>query len=285
MTKSLKSWLPTVAAGVVGLSAAGCNNGSPGGRAADPAAPAPAEVGALLYPALPMPALPASSPVAEPIVMPSAVVQYDMRTQIPAAVDGVVELIATPLPDGAKFNPSNDPEIVYHPRDVDKKQPYRRLRENDLITKGQILARLDDQVIYMQKMMHFNSMPVIKKALNASEDAARLQKELLDQMEPLMLKGSLSKSEFTPAAVALGAVRRERDELVQGTHQDRGRVQVHRDAAQALLGHQRAERPRRAAHEESAGLRQGRRDDPRTAVHRPRQGRGQAGRRVRLATA
>ena len=194
--KSLKSWLAVATVSGVGLAAGGCNPtnpvaASPGDRNAP--APVMVEIGGLLYPAVPMPALPPSTPVGEPIVMPNAVVQYDMRTQLPAAADGVIELIATPLADKEVFNP-NDPDIVYHPRDIDKKQPYRRLRENDLIKKGQILARLDDQLIYMQKMQHLEAIPTIKESMAASKEATDLQRQILDQMKTV--GNALSKSEF-----------------------------------------------------------------------------------------
>lgn len=192
--KVLKSWLAFATVGSAGLTAVACTPPSPGTGGGDrpPTTAASTEVGGLLYPAVPMPALPASTPVGEPIVIPSAVVQYDMRTQIPAAVDGVVELIATPLADKAAFNP-NDPDIVYHPRDVKKEQPYRRLRENDLIVKGQILARLDDQLVYTQKMQYLSMAPAIKRALNASTEAAVLQKKLLDKLEALGTSVSVSE--------------------------------------------------------------------------------------------
>ncbi len=191
--KSLKSWLAFATVGSAGLTAIACTPPAPSSNGGpNPPAAVPMETGSLLYPAVPMPALPASTPVGEPIVLPNAVVQYDMRTQIPAAVDGVVELIATPLPDKAPFNP-NDPDIVFHPRDVKKEQPYRRLRENDLIVKGQILARLDDQLVYTQKMQYLSMAPAIKRALAASTEAAVLQKKLLDKLEALTTSVSVSE--------------------------------------------------------------------------------------------
>ena len=191
--KSLKSWLAFATVGSAGLTAIACTPPAPTtGTGGNPSGAVPMETGGLLYPAVPMPALAASTPVGEPIVLPNAVVQYDMRTQIPAAVDGVVELIATPLPDKTPFNP-NDPDIVYHPRDVKKEQPYRRLRENDLITKGQILARLDDQLVYTQKMQYLSMAPAIKRALAASTEAAVLQKKLLDKLEALGTSVSVSE--------------------------------------------------------------------------------------------
>ncbi len=192
--KSLKSWLAFATVGSAGLTAIACTPPAPttGNGSGNPSGTVPTEVGGLLYPAAAMPALPASTPVGEPIVLPNAVVQYDMRTQIPAAVDGVVELIATPLPDKAPYNP-NDPDIVFHPRDVKKEQPYRRLRENDLIVKGQILARLDDQLVYTQKMQYLSMAPAIKRALAASTEAAVLQKKLLDKLEALTTSVSVSE--------------------------------------------------------------------------------------------
>ena len=75
--KSLKSWLAVASVGGAGLTAVACvpsspTGGPPGGPATGAATP---EIGGLLYPAVPMPALPASTPVGEPIVIPNAVVQ------------------------------------------------------------------------------------------------------------------------------------------------------------------------------------------------------------------
>jgi WD40 repeat protein len=196
--KSLKSWLAVASVGSAGLTAVACTPNGPTGSGSgerNAAGAAATEVGGLLYPALPMPALPASTPVGEPVVIPNAIVQYDMRTQLPAAVDGVVELIATPLPEKAAFNP-NDPDIVYHPRDAKKEQPYRKIREGDLIARGQILARLDDQLVYTQKMQYKAMMPAIDRALAASKKAADLQNSLLEQMRPLLTNGAASSSEF-----------------------------------------------------------------------------------------
>jgi WD40 repeat protein len=180
---TLKSWLAAATVGAVGLTALACTPGGGSDSANPPAGIATAaDVGASLYPAAPMPALPAATPVGEPIVLPNAVVQYDMRTMIPAAVDGIIELIATPLKDGEKFDP-NDTDIVYHPRDAKREQPYRKLRVNDLVSKGQVLARLDDQLIYMDKLKALEAIPTIKDSVQASSDAAKFQKELLESMQ------------------------------------------------------------------------------------------------------
>lgn len=113
----------------------------------DPSSAAPVEVGSPIYEYVKMPELPRPTAMAEPIVIPNAVVQFDTKVQIPAQVDGTIELIATPV--NGTVNPS-DPNIVYHPRDVERKQPYRRLRENDRVERGQTLVRLDEQLVARQ---------------------------------------------------------------------------------------------------------------------------------------
>jgi WD40 repeat protein len=180
--KTLKSWLAVSALSSVGVVGIACNNANtPAVNSSTTGAPAtPMALGSPLYTATGMPALPASTPVGEPIVIPNAVVQFDMRMQVPAAVDAVVEMIATPLPKGTPVNP-NDPDIVYHPRDLLKADPFRRLRENDIIQQGQVLARLDEQVVYLQFYQYQNMIPAIQKALNASTEAADSQKKLLDK--------------------------------------------------------------------------------------------------------
>jgi WD40 repeat protein len=123
-----------------------------GGKADPVGTPAvQVEPGPPIYPAAPMPKMAQPTSVVEPIVVPNAVVQYDVRVQVPASVDAMIELIATPLPPGTKFNP-NDPEILFHPRDEAKTQPYIRLREDAIVRKDQIIARLDEQLVSLQKM-------------------------------------------------------------------------------------------------------------------------------------
>ena len=143
----VRKWVAAAVVGATGLGLSACNNSTSGTNAAGAAA---ADVGPSLYKAEPVPAAEKVVVTPEPIVIPNAVVQPDVRVQVAAQVDGTIELIATPLPPGAQYNP-NDPDIVFHPRDEKKTTPYLRLRDNYPIKKDQVLARLDEQLVAIQK--------------------------------------------------------------------------------------------------------------------------------------
>src|SRR5262249_55649234 len=44
----------------------------------------------------------------ESIVVANSTVQYEERQQVAAAVDGVIEFLATPMPEGTAFDPTQD---------------------------------------------------------------------------------------------------------------------------------------------------------------------------------
>ena len=169
----------------VGLGLTACNqNSSPGNLEVEAGEAKPAEIGASLYKAAPMPQLGETRVTPEPIVIQNAVVQSDVRVQVPARVDGLIEMIATPLGEGENFDP-NDPRIVYHPRDLDKSLgAYRELRENDIVRKDQVLARLDSQLMSLQVENTRKLITETKKSIVAAleaENAYVKQKELAEQ--------------------------------------------------------------------------------------------------------
>ncbi len=140
---------------------------------------APIDIGGPLWVGVPMQAIEKSTPVGEPIVIPNAVVNNDVRVQIAAQVDGIVELIGTPILLGTPIDPKD--EIIYHPRDLEKKQQYRRLRENDLIKNGQILARLDEQLVKLQIDQLTNMVKATEDAIVQAKEASMIQRKLLEQ--------------------------------------------------------------------------------------------------------
>lgn len=171
--KTMKKWLATTTLfGALALVPACQPASMNGGKPAEAAPAAPVDVGAPLYAAAAMPSLPASTPLGEPIVIPNAVVQNDLRMQLPAAVDGIVDMVATIVPKGTAINP-NDPDILYHPRDDKREQPYRRLRAGDVVRKGDLLARMDEQAVYLQMDMLKNTSKSLDDLL-VSELAAEL---------------------------------------------------------------------------------------------------------------
>ena len=71
---------------------------------------------------------------------------YEERQVISAEVDAKIELFATPVTaeEAAKLR-ARGVEIVFHPRDLMKQNPMKRIGESDEITDKQIVAFLDDQ--------------------------------------------------------------------------------------------------------------------------------------------
>src|SRR5262249_43712192 len=148
-----------------------------GGRG-NAAAPPPQEIGGPLYTGTTLPPATAVPNVVESIVIPNAVVQNDLRVQVPAQGDGLIELIATPLEPGEACDPTL---VVYHPRDQEKdptkRQRYRRIRENDSVKSGQILARLDEQLVQLQIQANISLEKAMTLAIKEAKDAVAAQEE------------------------------------------------------------------------------------------------------------
>ena len=178
--KTMKSWLATTTVcGALALVPACQPASMSGGKPVEAAPAAPVEIGSTLYAAVAMPSLPASTPVGEPIVIPNAVVQNDLRMQVPASVDGIVDMVAVLVPKGTAINP-NDSDILYHPRDAERLQPYRRLRAGDVVRKGEVMARLDEQLVYLQVMLLQNTGRSIDDLLVSELAAETAQLKVLE---------------------------------------------------------------------------------------------------------
>ena len=94
----VRHWVAAAVLGGTVVPITACN---PSGSLADggsgrPAQPATlADIGGSLYPAVAAPKLgDMAAPVAEPVVVPNAVVQNNEKVQISAKVDGEIELLA-----------------------------------------------------------------------------------------------------------------------------------------------------------------------------------------------
>lgn len=176
----VRRWVAAVA-GVSALGLSACNKWESSPPAAGNQPAAPQAFGNPLYKADAAPPIPPITQAAEPIVVPKAVVQPDLRVQIPAQIDGLIELIATPLEAGEACDPSL---VVYHPRDPEtdpaKKQRYRRLRENDTVKAGQILVRLDEQLVNLQIQANEALEGAMKSAIAAAKEAEVAQQKLAD---------------------------------------------------------------------------------------------------------
>ncbi|OWK34450.1 HlyD family efflux transporter periplasmic adaptor subunit [Fimbriiglobus ruber] len=179
----VRHWVAAAAVGgTTALTTIGCNPTGSSTAASSTAPAKQAPIGNPLYPPAPAPKVPDAVTAEEPIVITSAVVQSDIRVAIPAQVDGQIELLATPLPPDAKFDP-NDPDILYHPRDFKKELPYRRLRENDLIKKDQVLGRLDEQLVALQIEQSENVIKQLDRSVVEQKIAAEAYVRQLNTMK------------------------------------------------------------------------------------------------------
>jgi WD40 repeat protein len=221
----VRRWLTACVFGglALGLSACDRAGSSPGRSGANGEAPPPPEIGSALYAPAPMPPAPKVTITGDPIVVANAVVQNSVRVQIPAPVDGTIELIATPLPAGTKIDP-NDPDIVYHPRDLAKdpgeRQAYRRLKEGDPIKKGQLLARIDEQIIQLQIAMNEDLIQTNNESIKKAEVAADAYRRQLLTIQELRASGKAGISEFevlglmaTVARLELEVVQTKREKV------------------------------------------------------------------------
>ncbi|HET6574473.1 MAG TPA: HlyD family efflux transporter periplasmic adaptor subunit [Fimbriiglobus sp.] len=204
----VRRWVAVVGVTALGLSA--CNNWERGAGTGPGEKPAPQVVGSPLYTAAPASPAPPVAPIADPIVISKAVVQADLRVQVPAQVDGMIDLIATPLQPGEECDPSL---VVYHPRDPEtdpaKRQRYRRLRENDVVKAGDVLARLDEQVVNLQIQ---SSERIIKTSTNIIAEAEKAVKAYDQQRKAI--EGTHA-SALTEVLQMVATVARLQSEMLQ----------------------------------------------------------------------
>ena len=204
----------------------GCNRNNPnpngnGGNPADGADSAKdnpdADVGPALYKLAGPAVLTARAAGSEPIVIQSYV-QYEDRQQVSSEVEGMIELIASPLTKRADgkyvweqpgeppvvYDPARPhPSIVFHPRDRElypnnKEQwyPYWKLSDGVSVSTGQILCMIDDQQISAK----------IKGALEVSKASAQMQaaaelglqksKEKIDLYKDKAVSGAIPPSQM-----------------------------------------------------------------------------------------
>ncbi|HZU35044.1 MAG TPA: hypothetical protein VFA18_04005, partial [Gemmataceae bacterium] len=84
----------------------------------------------------------ASSPSADPVVIPECQLTVIEKQDVPSRRDGVLLYIGTPLKPGE----SGPPGQVYTLRIGSKEIKVRHLREGDIVQAGQVIAQLDDSV-------------------------------------------------------------------------------------------------------------------------------------------
>lgn len=223
-------------AAVVCLSIAACDTSTPTTETAPASGHAatapPVEIGSSLYTKAKMPEIPVTQPLPEPIIVDPAIVQYDLKVQVPAQLDAMIELIATPVE--GPVDP-NDPLIVYHPRDLKKEQPYRRLRENDIVTVGQTLCRLDERNVVAQIEMSEGMIASSNKAIAEGAKALDSYRRVLEVNQKLYNggKGPVSELEIenlraTVARLAQDLAQNEQTKVKSAGEELMARVQLTR---------------------------------------------------------
>ncbi len=191
--------LPALPLAALALCVSACgksNSGKP------PAAQAPpkVETGPGLYTKAPMPKSTARDTGAEPIIAPQAVMQFDQKIQLPSEVDGRIEIIGTPLPADAKVNPADD-NIVRHPRD--QTLLFTKLQNTYPITTGQLLVRIDESQILIQRNANVNSLKAFDNAITQSRLVVKTAQDLVTIQQKLEKTNSVTVVELAGSIAQL----------------------------------------------------------------------------------
>jgi len=162
------------------------------------------DVGSLLYSPVAAPSYPTVVSRREPIVIPNALVQFDERQVLSAEVDGTIELFATYIKPGEKVDPD---QIVYHPRDVEKKKPLKRLSESDEVTDGQIIAFMDDRQVDARIKGAMEIKKSAEIALNFATEGAKEAEKRVAITKNAVDKGTGSLTDLIDAQLTLARFR------------------------------------------------------------------------------
>jgi WD40 repeat protein len=167
-----------------------------------------------LYPPVAAPGYPTVVARRDPIVISNALVQFEERQVISAEVDGTIVVFGTRVsPEEAmKLRPD---QLVYHPRDVKKEFPMKRLEEGHDVKAGQILALLDDQ----QVMARIRGSEAIKTAAEEARkfatDGAKLAQKRVEIVDESVRKGAASQSDLIDAQLTLARFRENESQANQ----------------------------------------------------------------------
>ena len=192
-------FVPALLLGTLAISVSACGN-KPAPKANTASVAAPVETGPDLFLKLPMPKAIARDTGAEPIIASQAVVQFDQRIQVPSEVDGRVEIIGTPLPADHKYDPA-DSNIIRHPRD--QTMLFYRLQDGSPITTGQLLVRIDESQILIQRNANVTSLQAFDDAIKESKEVVNAAQQVADLQEPLLRMKVVSPVEFANTVASL----------------------------------------------------------------------------------
>lgn len=158
------------------------------------------DVGSALYKAKPDIKFPPSRLTGmEPLVVPSCQAMYEDKQQVAAEVDGTIDLIAV-NDDTIKLN---DPDLVFHPRDPERKVKYRRLRDGYNVKAGQLLCMLDEQLVNAKLESARGSKLSALEVKESAKEGVKLSEEKLALSQKTVREGSGSRGEVLQDQITL----------------------------------------------------------------------------------
>ncbi len=213
----LRRLVPALLLGALTVTLSACGGNSRTGKSTPPEPAAKVETGADLYPKLPMPKVGLRISEAEPIVAPGAVIQFEQKIQVPAEVDGRIELIGSPLPADTKYDPA-DSRMIRHPRD--QTMLFTRLGDTDPIVTGQLLCRIDESQILIQREANVKSLKALDDAIAQSKLVVEAAVKVVKLQEPLLKSMTVSPVEYANSVASQARA----EESLSNTLKERAKI-------------------------------------------------------------
>ncbi|MFO0935308.1 MAG: HlyD family efflux transporter periplasmic adaptor subunit [Gemmataceae bacterium] len=152
----------------------------------------PVEIGMPLFKASPFPVIPAATAGSkDSIVVPGGVVKFAEKQLVPAQVDGYIELIATQLPPGSKYD-ANDKRITFHPRDKEKSRIFRQLTPGMTVKKGDVVTMLDASQVEAQ-------LDNSRKLIGVADNGIKYATQGIEQLDALIKQTEKAKGAVSPS--------------------------------------------------------------------------------------
>jgi WD40 repeat protein/biotin carboxyl carrier protein len=135
----------------------------------------------------------------EPLVVPNCTVQYEERQQVSAEVDGTIELIG--VRDDSL--PAGHPDLIYHPRDTEKRTKYKRLKEGYTVKAGDVICMLNDQQVTIRKRGALKTKEAAEGIQKSAAEGVGYAKTKLQLTKGTIDKGTGSYVEFIQDQITL----------------------------------------------------------------------------------
>ena len=201
--------------GFAALASIGCGSGTPTvgiqpgqGTVEDPKV----DVGTMLF--TPKPEAKVNGTVgvgSEPLVMGGATVQFDVRQQVSAEVDGKIEVLG--IRDDT-INPT-DPLCVYHPRDTERKKKYRKLKEGAFVKAGDIIVMMDDQIVVTRRESAEKAKDAATEVLASANSGVELTRQKVEISKDAWMKKVGSFTDYLQDMITLTRFEENRSQAKQ----------------------------------------------------------------------